>query len=125
MFTYIFPIKKILFSPQTDVKKNVHLRIVDELADSFSEASAPNKEDATATTSKCVLDQAEKGRELLGELLRLVATLLASGPVHREEFLQVRENSLILVPRTITKETCVKTVSQLRGRSIFSSKSVS
>lgn len=37
-----------------------------------------------------VMAEAKEGRELLGELLRTLAALLASGPVHREEFLQVK-----------------------------------
>ncbi|CBN78887.1 conserved unknown protein [Ectocarpus siliculosus] len=60
--------------------------VVDELADVASEASAKG-------ASGQVRDRAEvlarEGRELLGELLRTVAVLLSSGPVHREEFLQV------------------------------------
>ncbi|CAB1115756.1 unnamed protein product [Ectocarpus sp. CCAP 1310/34] len=61
-------------------------RVVDELAAVASEASAKG-------ASGQVRDRAEvlarEGRELLGELLRTVAVLLSSGPVHREEFLQV------------------------------------
>lgn len=65
-------------------------RIVDELADSASEASAGSvKSGDRASAQSEVEAQAREGRELLGELLRLVAALLASGPVHREEFLQV------------------------------------
>lgn len=63
-------------------------RVVDELADSASEASAKNG--GSAEMRDRVEAQAKEGRELLGELLRTVAALLASGPVHREEFLQVR-----------------------------------
>ena len=63
--------------------------MVDELADSFSEASA---KEGDANVKERVESQAKEGRELLGELLRTVAALLASGPVHREEFLQVRDH---------------------------------
>lgn len=62
--------------------------MVDELADSASEASA---KDGDVDLRERVEAQAKEGRELLGELLRTVAALLASGPVHREEFLQVRD----------------------------------
>ena len=66
--------------------------MVDELADSASEASA---KEGDADVRERVEAQAKEGRELLGELLRTVAALLASGPVHREEFLQVRSRHRI------------------------------
>lgn len=61
---------------------------MDELADSAAgEASAMAGDRGVWQRVEA---QAQEGRELLGELLRMVAALLASGPVHREEFLQVR-----------------------------------
>lgn len=44
---------------------------------------------------------AKEGRELLGELLRTVAALLSSGPVHREEFLQVRRGLAVAVAAAV------------------------
>ncbi|CAM9595051.1 unnamed protein product, partial [Ectocarpus sp. 13 AM-2016] len=61
-------------------------RVVDELADVASEASAKGASDQVRDRAEAL---AREGRELLGELLRTVAVLLSSGPVHREEFLQV------------------------------------
>lgn len=63
-------------------------RVVDELADSASEALAKEKAGDEQALERAEAE-AQEGRELLGELLRTVAALLASGPVHREEFLQV------------------------------------
>lgn len=76
-------------NPNPNPNLNLHPcgRVVDELADSAREASA--KKGASDETRDRVEAQAKEGRELLGELLRTVAALLASGPVHREEFLQV------------------------------------
>lgn len=69
------------------------LRTVDELGDSAAEAAASARAAARTRSSNVSslpeIPEAKEGRELLGELLRLVAALLASGPVHREEFLQV------------------------------------
>ena len=60
---------------------------MDELADGTSEASAKEKAGDAEARGRADI-QAKEGRELLGELLRTIAALLGSGPVHREEFLQ-------------------------------------
>lgn len=91
------PPQGIFFSPLFPVfnSRSDRGRVVDELADGASKASA--KKGASNGARGREEAEAKEGRELLGELLRTVAALLASGPVHREEFLQVEQKGCIFL----------------------------
>lgn len=83
--------------PRSASSAALYSRVVDELADdaAVDDESSASKKGAslghrtTSSQQRRAEARAKEGRELLGELLRMVAELLASGPVHREEFLQV------------------------------------
>lgn len=85
-----FRIGSFSSSYDTSLSLTSTFRVVDELADSASEVAGKGKgKGASDEARERVEAEAKEGRELLGEVLRTVAALLASGPVHREEFLQV------------------------------------